>query len=52
MPVGFGHMYDDGDEEREGVALVSLENVEEVVVFKEAHGPIGDLQVQSRNALH
>lgn len=47
VPMGFGHVDDDWDEEREGVALVSLEDVEEVVVFEEAHGPIGYLQVQS-----
>jgi hypothetical protein len=42
---------DDWDQERESVALVCLENVEEVVVFEEAHSAISNLEVKSRDAL-
>lgn len=47
VPVSLGHVDDDRDEEGEGVALVGLEDVEEVVVFEEAHCPISHLEVKS-----
>jgi len=47
VPVGFCHVNDDGDEEGEGVALVSFENVEEIVIFEEAHGAVCHLKMQS-----
>jgi len=36
----------------EGLVLVSFEDVEEVVIFKETHSPVSYLQVDSSNASH
>ena len=47
MPVSFSHVDDDGHKQRESVALVGLEDVEEVVILKEAHGSVSHLQMQS-----
>ena len=35
----------------EGLLLVGLQDVEEVVIFEEAHGSVSDLQVDAANAL-
>lgn len=51
MPVSVSHMTDNGDKQWESVGLVSFQNIEEVVVLKEAHGPVCNLQVKSRDAL-
>lgn len=45
VPVGISHVNYDRHEQRESVALVSLEDVQEVIVFKEAHCSISDLQM-------
>jgi hypothetical protein len=52
VPVGLSHVDDDWDEEGEGVALVGLEDVEEIVILEEAHCPISNLKMQARDALH
>lgn len=52
VPVGLSHVDDNWDEEGEGVALVGLEDVEEIVILEEAHCPISDLKMQARDALH
>ena len=38
------------NQEWEGHGLVAFQNGEEVVVFKKAHGPVGNLQMRSWNA--
>lgn len=43
---------DHGHEHGESLALVGLQNIEEVVVLEEAHSAIGNLQMDSANALH
>ena len=41
----------DWNEHRERLVLVSLKDVEEVVVLKEAHRSVSDLQVDATDAL-
>ena len=43
-------IYDHRDEHGEGLLLVGLKDVEEVVVFKETHGSVSDLKVDTANA--
>lgn len=43
---------DDWDQHGEGLILVGLENVEEVIVLEEAHSSVGHLQVDTSNASH
>lgn len=50
MPVVVGEVDDDRDEHGEGFVLVGFEDVKEVVVFKEAHCSVGNLQVDATNA--
>lgn len=52
MPVVVSEVHNDGDEHWEGSVLVGLEDVQEVVVLKEAHGTVSHLQVDTANALH
>ena len=47
MPVVLGEVDDDWHEHWEGLLLVGLQNVQEVVVLEEAHGPIGHLQMDA-----
>jgi len=42
----------DRHQQWEGLVLVSLQNVEEVVILKEAHCSISYLQMNTSNALH
>ena len=42
-------IHDNGDEHGEGLVLVGLQDVEEVIVLEEAHGTIGDLKMVSTN---
>ena len=42
---------DDGHEDGEGLVLVSLENIEEVVILEETHGTVSHLQMITTNAL-
>jgi hypothetical protein len=50
--VVVSEVHNDGDEHWEGSVLVGLKDVQEVVIFKEAHGTVSNLQVNSANALH
>lgn len=43
VPVIVSQVDDDGHEHGEGLLLVGLQNVKEVVVLKEAHGSVGHL---------
>ena len=47
-----GEVNDDGHEHRERLLLVGLEDVEEVIILEEAHGSIGNLQMDTTNALY
>ena len=40
MPVSVSHVADDGYQQRESVALIGFEDVEEIVVLEEAHGTV------------
>lgn len=52
VPVVLSEIDDDGDEHGESLLLVSLEDGKEVVILKEAHSSVSDLQVSSSNASH
>lgn len=52
VPMVLRQVYDDWHEHGERLVLVSLQDVEEVVILEKAHGAIGNLQVISTNALH
>ena len=51
MPMVFGQVNNDWHEHWEGLLLVSLEDVQEVVVLKEAHGSISNLKMDTTDAL-
>ncbi len=46
----FSEVDDNWNEHWESLVLISLENIEEVVVLEEAHGSVGDLQVNTTDA--
>lgn len=52
VPMVVSQVHDHGHQHREGFVLVSLENVEEVVILEEAHCAVSNLQVNSPNTLH
>ena len=52
MPMVLSKVHDDGHQHGEGLLLVGLEDVKEVIILEEAHGSVGHLQVDSTNALH
>lgn len=43
-------MHNDWNKKREGIALVSFKDVEEVVILEEAHSSICYLKMKARNA--
>ena len=43
VPVLVCQLRDNRDQHREGLVLVGLQDVQEVVILKEAHGPVSDL---------
>jgi hypothetical protein len=45
-----GEVYDYWNEHWEGLVLVGLQDIQEVVIFEEAHGSIGYLQMNTTNA--
>ena len=45
-------VYDDWHQHGEGLVLISLQDVQEVVILEEAHSTVSNLQVDSSNALH
>ena len=51
VPVIFGQVDNDWYKHWESLLLVGLQDVEEVVIFEEAHGSVSDLQVNAANAL-
>ena len=44
-------VHDDWNQHGEGFLLVGLQDIEEVVVLEETHGPVGNLQMDAANAL-
>ena len=52
VPVVISEVNNDGHKHWEGLLLVSLEDVQEVVVLEEAHGPVSNLEVDTANASH
>ncbi len=52
MPVVVGQVHDDGHQHGESLVLVGLQDVEEVVILEEAHGSVGNLQMDATNASH
>ena len=52
VPVVLSQVDNDGHEHGESLLLVSLKDVQEVVILKEAHGSVSDLEVDSSDALH
>jgi hypothetical protein len=52
VPMVVSQIYNDRHQHGEGLVLVGLQDVEEVVVLKEAHGSVSYLQVDSANASH
>lgn len=51
VPVIFGKVDDDWNQDREGLALVMLQDGEEEIVLEEAHSSVGNLQVWTGNGL-
>ena len=45
MPMSFGHMNNDWNQQREGITLVCLQDIEEVIVLEKAHSSVSNLQV-------
>jgi len=52
VPVVVGQVHDHRDQHGEGLVLVGLEDVQKVVILEEAHRSIGNLEMDSANALH
>lgn len=51
VPVILSQINDDGNQHGERLLLICLQDVEEVVVLEEAHSSVGDLQVDTTDAL-
>ena len=47
-----GKVHDNWNEHWEGFLFVRLQDVQEVVILKETHSSVGNLQVITTNALH
>ena len=52
VPVVFCEVADDRNKHGEGLVLVSLKNVKEVVILEEAHGSIRNLKMDSTDAFN
>ena len=52
MPVVLSEVYDYGNQHGEGLRLVGLQDVQEIVIFEEAHGAVSNLQVDTTDALN
>ena len=50
MPVVFGKLHNHWDQHGESLVLIGFENVQEIVILKEAHSSIGHLKMNSANA--
>ena len=46
-----GQVYDDRDKHRERLVLVRLQDVEEVIILKEAHSSVSNLQMNTTDTL-
>lgn len=47
MPVIISQVNDDGHEHRECLVFVRLQDIEEIIVLEEAHGSVGDLEMNT-----
>lgn len=52
VPMVLGQINDDGHQHWESLLLVGFQDVQEVVILEEAHGSIGNLQMDTTNALY
>ena len=52
VPVVLGEVHDDRYQDGEGLVLVRLQDIEEVVILKEAHGSVSHLQVISTDTFN
>jgi len=52
VPVVLSEVYDYRNQHGEGLRLVGLEDVQEIVIFEEAHGAVSNLQVDTTDALY
>jgi hypothetical protein len=52
MPMLLSKLCNDRDKHREGLLLVGLKDVEEVVIFKEAHSSVSNLKMDTPNAFN
>lgn len=50
MPVVVSKIYDNRDKHGESFVLIVLQDIQEVVVLKEAHGTISNLKMDASNA--
>ena len=49
VPVIISKVNNDRNKHWKGLIFIGFENIEEVVIFKEAHGPISHLQMNTSN---
>ena len=52
MPMVFSEVNDDWNQHWESFLFVVLENVKEIVILEEAHSSIGNLKMDTTNALN
>ena len=52
MPVVFSEVHDNGHEHGEGLVLVGLQDVQEIVILEETHRTVSHLQMDTTDALH
>jgi len=52
MPVVFSQVNNDWNQHWESFLFVVLKNVKEIVILKEAHSSIGNLKMDTTNALN
>lgn len=52
MPVIFSKVHNYGHQHGECFIFIGLEDVQEVVILKEAHGTVSHLQMDASNAFH
>ena len=51
MPMVLSQVHNNWDKHWEGFLFVGFKNVEEIVILKEAHSSISNLQMDATNAL-
>ena len=52
MPMVFSQINDDWHQHRESLLLVRLENIQEVVIFEEAHRSVSNLKMDASDTFH